>query len=165
MAVPTRWPVEHTCGHLIDHDLSNRPADRRAGYARWLAGKDCSGCWRTARDADTQSKDQWLAARRAEEQLAAAEWATRFNMPPLEGPERALEWGERCRHQLMTAAYTALVTDGTTSDTDWEAVEDAARPLTRAGWWIDQRETDPADLPELLAAATETDRPTENPYF
>lgn len=33
-------------------------------------------------------------------------------MPPLEGSERALAWGERSRFQLVTAAYTALVSEG-----------------------------------------------------
>ncbi|CAM5586365.1 MULTISPECIES: hypothetical protein [Streptomyces] len=33
-------------------------------------------------------------------------------MPPLEGPEKALACGERSRHQLVTAAYNALVSEG-----------------------------------------------------
>ncbi|MCT2588746.1 hypothetical protein LHJ74_02105 [Streptomyces sp. N2-109] len=33
---------EHLCGHEVVHDLSDRPADRRAGLARWLAGRDCT---------------------------------------------------------------------------------------------------------------------------
>lgn len=94
------------------HNLSDRAADRRAGFARWLAGRECTDCWKAARDADTVAKDQWLAARRAEEQAAAVEWAERFDMPPLEGSERALAWGERSRFQLVTAAYTALVSEG-----------------------------------------------------
>lgn len=44
-------------------------------------------------------------------------------MPPLEGPERALDWGERSRHQLVTAAYTTLVTEGTWSEADWAELE------------------------------------------
>jgi hypothetical protein len=56
-----------------------------------------------------EPKEQWLAAKHAEERQAAAEWAAQFDMPPLEGPERALRWGERSRHQLMVAAHTALV--------------------------------------------------------
>lgn len=31
MAVRTHWTVEHACSHSVDHDLSNRPADKRAG--------------------------------------------------------------------------------------------------------------------------------------
>ncbi|MFF8447694.1 hypothetical protein ACF06Q_08335 [Streptomyces leeuwenhoekii] len=164
MTVRTKWTVKHQCGHEVVHNLSDRPADRRAGLARWLATKDCSTCWKATRDADTQSKEQWLAAKRAEEQQAAAEWAERFDMPPLEGPERALDWGERSRHQLMTAAHTTLVIEGTWDDTDWAELEEKARTVTRAGWWIDQREADGSDLLELLDAATEQDRGTENPF-
>ncbi|GAA4947516.1 hypothetical protein GCM10023205_04310 [Yinghuangia aomiensis] len=85
-------------------------------------------------------------------------------MPALDGSPRAIAWAERCRHQLVSDAYTALVTDGDLDDDAWEDIEDAARTVTRAGWWIDNRESDPGDLPELLAAATSSDRPNENPY-
>ncbi|MFZ4298729.1 hypothetical protein ACOZE3_12560 [Streptomyces cinereoruber] len=112
MAVRTNWNVDHHCGHQVIHDLSDRPADRRAGFVRWLADTDCTDCWKAARDADATSQEQWLATKRAEEQQAATEWARRFDMPPLEGGERALAWGERSRHQLMTAAHTALVVEG-----------------------------------------------------
>ncbi|MEU6230949.1 hypothetical protein [Streptomyces sp. NPDC047042] len=164
MTVRLNWPVEHACGHTVVHDLSDRAADRRAGFARWLAERDCSDCWKAARDTDSESKEQWLAAKRAEEQQAAAQWADRFDMPPLEGPVRALDWGERSRHQLMTAAHTALVIEGTWDEADWAALEEKARTVTRAGWWIDQRDTDRADLVELLDAATEQDLGTENPF-
>ncbi|GAA1160061.1 hypothetical protein GCM10009654_15320 [Streptomyces hebeiensis] len=164
MAVRTEWTVQHPCGHERVHDLSDRPADRRAGFARWLADRDCTDCWKAARDADTGPRQQWLAARRAEEQQEAAEWAERFDMPPLEGPERALDWGERSRHQLMIAAHTALVAGGVWDEADWIQLEEQARTVTRAGWWIDQREADGADLPELLDAAGEADRGTENPF-
>jgi hypothetical protein len=38
-------------------------------------------------------------------------------------------------------------------------MEDKARTVTRAGWWIDQRASEPSDLAELLDAATDTDQP------
>ncbi len=41
MAVKTIWPIDHTCGHHADRDLSDRPADRRAGFAEWLARQEC----------------------------------------------------------------------------------------------------------------------------
>ncbi len=164
MAVRTQWTITHDCGHEVVHDLSDRPADKRAGFARWLAARDCRDCWKASRDADTESKEQWLAAKRAEEQQAAAEWAERFDMPPLEGPEKALDWGERSRHQLMIAAHTALVIEGTWNETDWTQLEEKARMITRAGWWIDQREAEGSDLIELLDAATESDRGSENPH-
>ncbi|MFE1407830.1 hypothetical protein ACFW5D_30235 [Streptomyces sp. NPDC058770] len=164
MAVRTQWTVEHLCSHQAVHDLSNRPADRRAGFARWLASRDCTDCWKEARSADTESKEEWLAAKRAEEQQAAAEWAKKFDMPPLEGPEKALDWGERSRHQLMASAHTALVIEGSWNEADWAELEEKARSITRAGWWIDQRDAEGADLLELLDAAGEDDRGTENPF-
>ncbi|MFJ2649479.1 hypothetical protein ACIO1C_22480 [Streptomyces sp. NPDC087420] len=71
-------------------------------------------------------------------------------MPPLEGSERAAAWAVRCRHQLLAAAYTALVLEGQTTEAEWAAVEDTARTVTRAGWWIDQRSSEPDELTELL---------------
>ncbi|MFI8103424.1 hypothetical protein [Streptomyces sp. NPDC086023] len=164
MAVPTSFEVVHSCGHTVAHDLSTRSADQRAGYARWLAERKCSECWRAEHRADAASTAEWLAAKRAEEQAAAAAWATQFDMPELEGPEKILGWGERCRHQLVTSAYEALVTEGTWNEADWAQLEEQIRLLTRAGWWVDQRDADGADLPELLDAATDADRPTENPF-
>ncbi|MFF7981783.1 hypothetical protein ACFZDK_22100 [Streptomyces sp. NPDC007901] len=121
-------------------------------------------CWKAARDADSESKQEWLATKRAEEQEAALAWAQQFAMPQVEGPEKALAWGERSRHQLMTAAYTALVVEGTWDGADWAELEEKARSVTRAGCWIDQRDTEGPDLLELLDAAGEADRGTENPF-
>lgn len=42
----------------------------------------------------------------------------------------------------------------------WDEVEDVARTVSRAGWWLDHRY--PAHLPELLESTT--DRGTENPF-
>ncbi|MGY4954835.1 hypothetical protein [Streptomyces nigrescens] len=165
MAVKTLWTIDHACGHTAKADLSDRPADRRAGYARWLSARDCTDCWRAARGEDAESKAEWLAKKQAAEQAEAQEWSEQHRMPDLEGTDRGIAWGTRCRHQLVSAAYAALVLEGTTSEAEWDAVEDAVRPLTRASWWIDQRDADPADLPELLDAATESDQPNENPHF
>ena len=44
MAIKAVWAVWHGCGHEEGHDLSAKRAFRRASYARWLAGRDCSGC-------------------------------------------------------------------------------------------------------------------------
>ncbi|MFJ5938564.1 hypothetical protein [Streptomyces sp. NPDC093071] len=162
MAVKTIWPIRYACGHQDDRDLSDRPADRRAGFAEWLAKQKCTDCWRADTDERTdQDKADWLKARQEESDA----WAVKFRMPPLEGTERSVPWGVRCRHQIMDAAHTALVLEGDTSMAEWEKIEDNARTVTRAGWWIDQRFSQPEDLPELLQAATGADRPTENPHF
>jgi hypothetical protein len=162
--VSTHWTVQHACSHQVVHDLSGRPADKRAGFARWLAAKDCCDCWKASRHADTESKEEWLAAKRAAEQEAAVAWARQFDMPQLEGPAKALDWGERSRHQLMTAAHTALVVEGSWDEADWAELEEKARAITSAGWWIDQRDAEGTDVLELLDAATEADRGTENPF-
>lgn len=122
-------------------------------------------CWRASNEGDEQDKAAWLKAKRAEEQTASEAWSEQYRMPPREGTERAVPWGVRCRHQIVTNAYTALVTEGTSSEAEWAEIEENARTVTRAGWWIDQRSSEPEDLTELLRAATEADRPTENPFF
>ncbi|MEY9846381.1 hypothetical protein ABH940_003468 [Streptacidiphilus sp. BW17] len=164
MAVKKTWDIEHACGHLASADLSDRPADQRAGFARWLAARDCTDCWRAKHQRDACETAAWLETKRAEEQAESDAWSQQYRMPPLEGTDRAIAWGVRCRHQLLAAAYTALVLEGSTSEAEWEEIEDSARTVTRAGWWIDQRSSEPGDLAELLQAATETDRPTENPH-
>ncbi|MGW6901054.1 hypothetical protein ACWGF2_31320 [Streptomyces sp. NPDC054919] len=55
-------------------------------------------------------------------------------MPPLEGTERAVAWGVRCRHHVLAAAYTTLVAEGETNEAEWEWIEESARAVTRAGW-------------------------------
>ncbi|WP_308217719.1 hypothetical protein [Streptantibioticus silvisoli] len=76
-----------------------------------------------------------------------------------------MAWGTRCRHQVLATACTTLVVEGDTAETEWEAMENKARTVTRAGWWIDPHSFEPGDPTELLAAATDTDRPVENPHF
>jgi hypothetical protein len=52
------------------------------------------------------------------------------------------------------------------SESDYEArFEAPARSVTSASWWIDQRDTDPSDIEELLIdiAADDTARTQENP--
>ncbi|GLW57993.1 hypothetical protein [Kitasatospora phosalacinea] len=164
MAVKKVWTITHSCGHESERNLGDRPADRRAGYADWLARQECTECWRAAKEGDEADKAAWLAAKRAEEQAESDAWSERYRMPPLEGTERGTAWGVRCRHQLLAAAYTALVLEGDMAEADWERVEEQARTVTRAGWWIDQRSSEPGDLQELLEAATVADRPTENPF-
>ncbi|MFE0336019.1 hypothetical protein [Streptomyces sp. NPDC058955] len=165
MAVKTIWPIDHSCGHHSDQDLSGGAAARRAGGARGRAPPACTRAPRAAPERPAPRPRAWLETKRAEEHAASEAWSQQYRMPPLEGTERAVSWGVRCRHQILAAAYTALVVEGDTSEVCWEAIEESARTITRAGWWIDQRSFEPEDLPELIQAATDADRPTENPYF
>ncbi|MFE9826703.1 hypothetical protein ACFYSH_32030 [Streptomyces sp. NPDC005791] len=161
----TIWSITFACGHQADRDLSDRAADRRADFTKWLAKQSCTDCWRASKEDDEQDKAAWLKAKRAEEQAESEAWSQQYRMPPLEGTGRAVAWGVRCRHQVLAAAYTALVLEGDTGETEWEAIEGAAPRVTRAGWWIDQRSSEPEDLVELLQAVAEAGRPAENPHF
>ena len=78
----------------------------RAGFARWLAGRDCTDCWTRERDAaNGRDRDAWLAERRAEELSAVETWETKAGMPPLDGSDKAVEWARKVRHQLVGAAF------------------------------------------------------------
>ena len=112
MAVKKIWTIAHSCGHRTERDLGDRPADRRAGFAEWLARQDCTDCWRAAKSGNEADKAAWLEAKRAAEQAEAEAWSAQYRMPPLEGTERGVAWAVRCRHQLLVTAYTALVLEG-----------------------------------------------------
>ena len=165
MAVRITWDVEHACGHGQAHDLSSKRVSDRAGFARWLAGRDCTDCWTRERDTATgRDRDAWLAERRAEELSAVDTWEAKAGMPPLEGSDKAVEWARKVRHQLLAAAFDNM---GCPDDADFtEQIEAPARMVVSASWWIDQRDADPSDLAELLADAA-VDGAThvnENPY-
>ena len=165
MAVKTTWDVEHACGHGQVHDLSAKRVSERAGFARWLADRDCTDCWTRDRETATgRDRDVWLAARRAEELSAVETWETKAGMPPLGGSDKAVEWARKVRHQLVAAAFDDM---GSPDDADFtEQVEAPARMVVSASWWIDQRDADPSDLTELLTdtAAGDAAHVNENPY-
>lgn len=136
--------------------MSVRRPDERTGHARWLAGKECTRCW-YARRADTGNrltKHQWLERKRAEEAAAIAEWEQRAGMPRLDGSEKAVAWGRRTRHAILTGAYNTLVTTGGMGDEQWVTdIEDPVRLIARASWWIDNRDADPDEVAKLVEAA------------
>ena len=161
MSVKTIWHIRHACGHEIDRDLSDLRPSARAGRARFYAEGDCPSCWGAKkRAADTR---RW----REDQRIAQLAWERVSAMPALDGSEKAVAWAERIRHHLLTAA-NELFRDTGRDDEVFEAdIEDPARRITSASWWIDQRDADPADLAELVADAA-ADSPvsasTENPY-
>lgn len=79
-------------------------------------------------------------------------------------PRASGRWCGRSRRSRRRAAHTALVVKSTWDEADWAELEEKARVIVRAGWWIDERGADSADLLELLDAAGEADRGTENPF-
>jgi hypothetical protein len=84
-------------------------------------------------------------------------------VPVLEVSGKAVGLGPRVRYQLLTASHHHHVPDGELSDGEFgDRFEARARMVTSASWWIDQRDTDPADTEELLADVKV--QTAENPY-
>jgi hypothetical protein len=151
MAVKTVWRVEHEFGDDEDDDLSDKRPSERAGYARWLSGKDCSRCWKKSRGGSSMDKETWLAERRAEEMTAIRTWERRAAMCELDGSDKSIFWGARVRYDLMSAARDYHMKGGGMSDEEFaDRLEVPARGVTSASWWIDQRDADPTDIEELL---------------
>ena len=152
MAIPTIWPITYSCGHIENRDLSDKPAGKRAGTAKWFAAKfTCSRCFKNSNSSSESDADRVARyAKEADERRAEAE---RDGLPvDLVGSDKQVDWALRVRQQLLHGAYEALVEQGDLDDAAYEAtVLEPARPIDRARWWIDNRDHSPADLPELLA--------------
>lgn len=168
MAITTTWTVAHACGHDQDHDLSNKRPSARASYAKWLATKQCSTCWRTERDQRAEKeKEAWLTKRRAEEHEAIETWERRFSMPALDGSDKAVAWARQVRYELISAGAAQAEARGDDAEEYLGALEGALGTVTSASWWIDQRDTEADDIAELVidaAADPGVDTATENPF-
>lgn len=168
MAIQTVWPVTHSCGHGHDHDLGGKRPAEWAGYANWLATKQCSDCWRTERDQrNSQSKQAWLEQRRAENAAEICAWEHRRGMPGLDGSDKAVAWARQVRYELIVAAHDHGRTAGVSDDALTALVDGNARKIVSASWWIGQRSADAADVAELVADGVSNPAAsfgTENPF-
>jgi hypothetical protein len=84
-------------------------------------------------------------------------------MAVLDGSDRSMDWGRRVRRTLLVAAYDTLGLD----DAEFAArIEAPARLIKPASWWIDQRDSEPTDLEELLndAACNYAGTATQSPH-
>lgn len=163
MPVKTTWTVEHVCGHEQDHDLADRRPSDRASFARWLASKKCSACWRAARDkTNGKEREAWVAERRATEAAEIEAWERHGGWPALDGSEKQVEWARRVRRDLLTACHDWWLDEGPSEDDFASQVEKPARGILSAHWWIDQRDAAPEDLAELVADGAAGEG--ENPY-
>ena len=152
MSTPTLFTVTHSCGHEWTHDLSARPAPERLGFARWLTSTFCPDCSGPTCERDDERK-------READLKAAASWAEATGMPDLEGPRDRISEAMTTRYRLLRAAYRHHVQRGGMTAEQFAAIiEGPARSVTCASWWIDRRDTDPADTEELMADLT-GDRP------
>ncbi|MBF6671133.1 hypothetical protein [Glutamicibacter sp. FBE19] len=161
MAVATKYKIKFTCGHSEVKDLATTPAGKRANKATWM-GKTfkCSKCFR-AKGKEELAKDN-------AELLAEAEvFEDEHDLPELEGSEKQIPWATRIRYQCLAAGLEHL--DG--NDEQIDEVLDAARTLTKSGWWIDYKDMDAHEVYEVVTTgavsakqkAAETIE-TENPF-
>lgn len=150
MAIKTEFEIEFACGHTETRDLSHKPAGDRAGFAQWLASTQCRECF----EADAPKRRKEFAKQaQAEEREEATEAAQRMNLPELTGTDKQIRWALVARHRLITVAVEDL-TRGEDAAMDEDAFEERimgpARKIVRAGWWIDNRNAESADLEELM---------------
>ena len=152
MAIKTVWPVTCTCGHIENRDLSDKPAGKRAASAKWYGEHFvCGKCFKKS-NGSSESDQERDARHEAEAEELRVE-AERDGLPvDLVGSEKQVPWALRVRGELIRGAYAALVETEQMTEADFQAqVLVPAQPLDRARWWIDNREQEPVDLPELLA--------------
>lgn len=163
MAVKTEWEIDFKCGHSETRDLSHKPAGDRAGFAKWLEGKQCTECF----EKDAPKRKKQYAKQFAEEEREKAEAeAKKLGLPELEGSEKQVKWALSVRNDLILSAHSALVEDDgadLTEDEFTTRILEPAQRILRAGWWIDNREQEPQDLEELVNDVAD-ENVTENPY-
>ena len=155
-----RIPIRRSCGHTQAADLSKvKPFDRKKLIEKFRA----ESCFACKDDPDSRRRrSAFLAERRAGEARETAELEERFRLDPMQGPDSIRPWGARIRAVMVAAAWDELGLD----EADFAAqVAEVAAAIDSAGWWLDHRETQVADLPATLAAAfADVDAGTENPF-
>lgn len=149
--------INHACGHTEDRDLSDRPEGKRDGFAEWLAKRDCIDCWREERGLGPRlSRDEWIAQQRAKEAAAAEQWAADNGIPELVGTEGQVAFANRVRYTAMLGLYAWAVEEENSDPETFAVVEEIARTVDLASWWLDHRkdiEGSPETLLELLQTA------------
>lgn len=158
MAVQTHYEVTFTCGHTETRDLSDRPAGKRASFAKWLARNgDCVDCWKK------EHKDD----RRLAQLEVAASNAKKLELPELEGSEAQLAWAPIFRNDLIIGAHSDLTEGDDAAMTEEEfdtRILTPARSITYAGWWMDNSGAASEDLEELVSTALDDGDAAENPF-
>lgn len=156
MAIPTTFSINHNCGHTADRDLSHVPAGKRKAYAFGLSkNQSCPDCFKK------QSRDKFFAELDAQELAEAEAFEQEHSLPELDATEKQLPFATRVRHQTLRDLAEHVGEPAFT-----EEVLPAARQITRAGWWLSNREFDLEDMPELIATAVDDEEATdsENPF-
>ena len=161
MAVATKYKIKFTCGHSEIKDLSDTPAGKRANKATWM-GKNfsCNKCFK--------AQGQQELAKDNAEMLAEAEVFEEENdLPELEGSEKQIPWATRIRYTTLAAGLE----HEQASEERINEILEAARTLTKCGWWIDYKDMDPDEVYEVVTTGAVTAKQkaeetieTENPF-
>lgn len=141
------WPVVHRCGHRVHWDLSRKHPEDRAGFARWLALRDCTACWWAKR---RRHRRVPAAARPKAFRASLSTWEQAARMPALSGSDKAIAWARKIRHRLVTGAIPPSARTSGSTDETLAAMVGYARTIHAAAWWIDHRKVEPRELPSLL---------------
>lgn len=154
--------ITYKCGHREQRDLSSRKPFERDGFAKWLSQQPCRDC----DPKQIRKRQQWVVAKRAEESREAAAAEKRFGLEPLDGPERIRDWATRVRVEMLAGAFAVGELN---EDQFAEQVVAPANEVNAAGWWLDNKNTEPEHLHSVLMAALSDDPAAvaagnENPY-
>lgn len=163
MAIATTLPITHSCGHTATRDLSHVPAGRRKTHAFGISKHQvCPKCLKSQKSQDLEKRNRAVLAE-------AAGFEEEHALPELTGSEKQVSWATRVRYQVLSEIQDA---DEHPEDQDTaEQTIQAAKALTRAGWWLDNttdKDLDVDDLIELITTALDPaeDQPieSENPF-
>ena len=163
MAIKTKLSVEFTCGHTDVLDLAHVPAGRRKAHAFGL-GKNyvCRKCFQAKGKEELEQKNRQTL-------LDAEAFAGEHELEELTGSEKQIAWASRVRYEVLSEVLDS--DEDPAQHEQAQQVLNAARPLTRSGWWLDNctdKDLTVDDLIELILTAEDSDSTehieTENPY-
>ena len=137
MAIPTKWPIDHRCGHTVKIDLKQKyskgPSERE-GFAHWASkawsdpekGRDCPDCFKQKRQVDF---NQWM--------LDVEEFEQRYILPELRGSEKQFSSGlidsaRRDRHSVISELFDP---ERSGHMDKHGSLLDAVRVLDHVNWW------------------------------
>lgn len=163
MAIPTTYEIDYSCGHSESRDLSDKPAGSRAGYAQFLAKGKCRDCFIKSSNRKNSAQRKKFLEELNQEKMADSK---KLGLPELHGTDKQVPWATAVRVELIQAAHDNLVmgSDAVMSEEEFDSkILEPAKLIRRAGWWIDNKDTDAEDLEELVNDVEERDT-CENPF-
>jgi hypothetical protein len=141
----TVFVVDHECGHTQEHDLSKKPAGKRAGLAAWLKDKPCWDCGKSSGISPEQKAEQEAQTAETEKTLGLPDLAA----TPAQTP-KLLPWGRQIRAAVLREAYDLVESGKETESWFTNNFLEPAKRITGCTWWVDNREATLAEMPELL---------------